>query len=93
MNTILTGFLSAQDPLRLVMLLAIAFIIGMFAALLWGMSDQIRERVRCPVMFRMARVTFRLAEDGTKSEVVRCSLLRGRRTIICGKVCVPATPR
>src|SRR5262249_3579844 len=53
-----------------------------------------RERLRCPVQLRPARVVFELAPDGT-TDVVRCSLARrprgfffGRRPIICGKACV-----
>ncbi|HYV56686.1 MAG TPA: hypothetical protein VE911_04035 [Candidatus Nitrosopolaris sp.] len=52
-----------------------------------------RERLRCPVQLRPARVVFELGPDGT-TDVVRCSLARrprglffGRRQIICGKAC------
>ena len=53
-----------------------------------------RERLRCPVQLRPARVVFELGADGT-TDVVRCSLARrprgfffGQRPIICGKACL-----
>jgi len=55
---------------------------------------RVRERIRCPVQLRPARVVFEQAPDGT-IDVVRCSLSRrGRglffkpRPIICGKACL-----
>lgn len=61
-----------------------------FAVMLWmaGHADQKRARLHCPVHLQQARVTFRVAPDGTRTDVVRCSLFRGRPAITCGKPCL-----
>jgi len=76
-------------PLEVLGFLSIA-VIAACAAVLWMVrhADQVRERLRCPLRLRRATVTFRVAEDGTRTDVVRCSLLRGRREMLCDKVCL-----
>jgi hypothetical protein len=51
-----------------------------------------RERLFCPARLRTARVDFQLAGDGSRTDVLRCSIF-GRRPITCGKVCMPAAAR
>jgi hypothetical protein len=65
-------------------------VITAFAALLWMIrrASEARERLRCPRRHRMALVTFRVASDGTRTDVVRCSLLRGGRETFCDKICM-----
>jgi hypothetical protein len=48
-----------------------------------------RQRLRCPAQLRMASVTFRIGPDGRPTDVLRCSLFRGKPAITCGKVCLP----
>jgi hypothetical protein len=50
-----------------------------------------RERVRCPVHGRMARVTFVRAPDGSREDVIDCSLAPGG-TRDCGKRCLHPVP-
>lgn len=57
-----------------------------------GREHRVHVRLRCPVKLRMARVVFRLAPDGTRTDVLGCSLASGRlRT--CGKACLPPAVR
>jgi hypothetical protein len=46
-----------------------------------------RERIACPVRLRRVRVHFRLWPDGTRADVIRCSVF-GRRPITCGEACL-----
>jgi hypothetical protein len=69
--------------------LAIVVIVA-FAALLWMIrrGSEARERLRCPRRHKVAVVTFRLAGDGTRTDVMRCSLLRRGREKFCDKICM-----
>jgi hypothetical protein len=78
-------------PLELVMVATIAALLVVFGALLWrALRSVARERARviCPVRLRPAKVGFALAPDGTRADVLRCSVF-GRRPITCGKACLP----
>lgn len=76
-------------PVEVLGLFAIVGIVA-YAAFLWmeRHGDEVREGLRCPLHLKRATVTFRVARDGTRTDVVRCSLLRGRRERFCDKVCL-----
>ena len=78
--------------LRLLMLLTIVAVLALSAVFLWAMrrTMRARERLRCPARLSMARVVFSLAPDGSRMDVLKCSLLRGRPVITCGKACLGA---
>lgn len=84
-----TGTLFLNGYLELLAVASILVIVGMT---LWVVRSAIRERVRlmCPVRLRRVRVLFRLAPDGKRADVLRCSVF-GRRPITCGKVCLHHT--
>jgi hypothetical protein len=73
----------------LIVVLTAAALAIMFGVILWNVRDLTRERkwIFCPVWLRPVRVLFRLAPDGARSDVLRCSVF-GRRPITCGKVCL-----
>ena len=75
------------------LLLTIASLFVVFGMMLWALRRVTRERKRllCPVRLRSVRVLFRLAPDGARTEVLRCSVF-GRRPITCGQVCLHPTP-
>jgi hypothetical protein len=81
-------------PLQGVVLEAVGFlvivVIVAFAALLLAIrhGSVVRERLRCPQRRKRATVTFRIAGDGTRTDVMRCSLVRGGRESFCGKICL-----
>jgi hypothetical protein len=62
---------------------------GMMVMMLWALRNvtRRRERISCPVRLRPARVMFRVAPDGKRTDVLRCSVF-GRRPITCGKACL-----
>jgi hypothetical protein len=70
-------------------LLPAFLILLLFAVLLWSAGRPLRERarLRCPARLRAARVSFAVAPDGKRLDVVHCSVF-GRRPITCGKVCL-----
>jgi hypothetical protein len=87
--------------LQLLVLLCMVALLVTYGALLWlpFSLTRLRERVDCPVRLRRAKVLFRLAPDGRRVDVLRCSVF-GRRPVTCGKVCLhkenpwaPALPR
>ena len=80
--------------LQFLTLLALLVVFGMYAFIFWAMRRPPRERMRlhCPARLRTARVVFALDPDGSRTDVVRCSIFRGRPVITCGKVCLGATP-
>ena len=71
--------------LDLLMVLSLVALAVVFVAMLWAARRP--ERVFCPVRLRRVRVSFRLAPNGARSDVVRCAVF-GRRPITCGKPCV-----
>ena len=75
--------------LELIMLLSIVSLLVIFGMLFWSIRDVTRERLSlfCPVRLRRVRVLFRLAPDGKRTDIVRCSVF-GRRPVTCGKVCL-----
>ncbi|HJQ83435.1 MAG TPA: hypothetical protein VKA21_05120 [Candidatus Binatia bacterium] len=77
--------------LDLVMLASLATVVVIFALLLWSVRAEVRERIRlfCPVRLRRVRVLFRIAPNGQREDVLRCSVF-GRRPVTCGKVCLHA---
>ncbi len=80
--------------LQLLALLALLVVFGGYVLIFWAMGrgSQERVRLRCPVRLRTARVTFELASDGSRADVVGCSIFRGRPAITCGKACLGAAP-
>jgi hypothetical protein len=75
--------------LDLLLLFTVVSLFAMVAMMLWSVRDMNRERRRlfCPVRLRSVRVLFRLAPNGTRTDVLRCSVF-GRRPITCGKLCL-----
>ena len=75
--------------LHLIMLLAVVALFVTYGALFWAFfrRTRLRKRLHCPVRLRAADVLFRLAPDGARIDVLRCSVF-GRRPITCGKVCL-----
>jgi hypothetical protein len=48
-----------------------------------------RRRLRCPASLRMATVLFRIAPDATRTDVLRCSLVKnGIPPGGCAKACL-----
>ena len=101
MNPIPHGGTLPNTPLvvntapELLQLLAIVSMFVIFGMLLWtSLYAATRERVRlvCPTRLGFARVLFRLAPNGTRRDVIHCSLL-GRGPFSCGKVCLHPTGR
>jgi len=79
--------------LQFIGLLALIGLFVTYGVFFWMMARR-RERTRlhCPVERRSARVVFGLAGDGSRVDVVKCSLFRGRRAITCSKACVGFGP-
>jgi hypothetical protein len=75
---------------ELMLIFTVIAIFGFFGLMLWTACTAGVERTRllCPKHMRLARVVFRLAPDGRRTDVIRCSE-RGRRRIDCGKACLP----
>jgi hypothetical protein len=75
--------------LDLPVLVIIVSLLVLFGIGLLSLRSGTRERVRlfCPVRLRRVAVRFRLAPDGRRLDVERCSVF-GRRPITCGKVCL-----
>jgi hypothetical protein len=72
-----------------VRLLGAVVLVALFAAyamLLWAIRIGRTRTVRCPVDGRTARVLFRVAGDGTRVDVDRCSLQS--IPITCSKRCL-----
>jgi len=94
------GVVDATGPflpigyVQLVVLICIASVLVAYAILFSSTRSvrRRRERLFCPVRLRMARVLFRLAPDGSRADVIRCSVF-GRRPITCGKSCMNAPAR
>ena len=62
-----------------------------WVALLWIVTRLVyrgHERIRCPLTGQIAYVTFVRGPDGSREEVVRCSL---RRPLTCGRPCRSTT--
>jgi hypothetical protein len=80
--------------LQFLALVALLVVFSGYALIFRAMRHASREqvRLRCPARLRTARVVFELAPDGSRTDVVRCSIFRGRPAITCGKVCLGATP-
>jgi hypothetical protein len=81
------------DPLTLLVVASLLFALAM----LWSaLLRTTRERVRmyCPFQKRMVTLAFRLAPNGQRTDVIRCSALRRRQSTTCGKPCLaPAAAR
>ena len=75
--------------LELILVLTIASLFVMFGMFLWSVRDVVRERrwLFCPIRLRVVMVLFRLAPNGQRTDVIRCSVF-GRRPVTCGKVCL-----
>ena len=88
------SLLFPNGHLQLIMLLAILALFVTYGGLLWVLPGltRMRERVRCPVQPRVANVLFQVSRDGTRVDVLRCSVF-GRRPITCGKVCLRPAAR
>ena len=73
------------------LLLAILSLAAVFGLMFWSIRNTLRERIRllCPLGFHSVRVLFRLAPDGTRQDVLRCSVF-GRHPVTCPKVCLRA---
>jgi hypothetical protein len=89
MNPIPATPLFLNGYLDLIAVLAAASLAILFGMLLWNVRAVTRERlwIFCPVRLRSVMVLFRLAPNGARSDVLRCSVF-GRRPITCGKVCL-----
>jgi hypothetical protein len=89
-----TPVLFVNGYLELIMLLSIVSLVVIFGMLFWTIWGVTRERLRlfCPVRLRPVRVLFRLAPDGKRVDILRCSVF-GRRPISCGKVCLHQAAR
>ena len=77
------------EILTLVVLAALFLALGLMVWRLWVTN---REYVRlfCPTRLRRVLVVFRRASDGTRIDVVGCSVF-GHGPITCGKVCLHGT--
>ena len=86
-----TSAVAFDGYLRIAMLLAILALLIGYAVLVGAIRNAFRRRERlfCPVRLRTARVDFQLSADGTRTDVLRCSIF-GRRPVTCGKVCMAA---
>ena len=80
--------------LELIMLLSIASLVVIFGLLFWSIRNVSREQLSllCPVRLRRVRVLFRLAPDGKRTDILRCSVF-GRHPVTCGKVCLQRPAR
>jgi hypothetical protein len=78
--------------LDLLMVLSLVGLVLVFAVMLWAArsAGRRRELLLCPVRLRRAGVLFRLAPNGARTDVIRCSVF-GRRPITCGKACIQRT--
>lgn len=84
-----TNLLVVHGYLEVLLLLIVVSLGVLFALSLRELRgvDRWRDRLRCPVRLRTARVEFRLGGDGKPTDVLRCSIF-GRRPITCGKACL-----
>jgi hypothetical protein len=84
-----TPALFVNGYLELIMLLSIVSLLVIFGMFFWSIRHVTRERLSlfCPVRLRRVRVLFRLAPDGKRTDILRCSVF-GRRPVTCGKVCL-----
>ena len=93
MNAIPTGpgvdLTVSLQLVALLLLLAVFLIYGVLFAAMGRRREH--ARLECPVELRPARVTFGVAGDGSRVDVVKCSLFRGR-PITCSKACVGIGP-
>ena len=63
--------------------------LAVWVGVLWLLTRPLvrtRERLRCPVTRRMARVVFVRSPEGSRDDVARCSLLVGGA--VCHKQCL-----
>jgi hypothetical protein len=88
-GTIPTAPVFVDGYLELILVITVASLFVMFGMLLWNVRDAIRERrwIFCPVRLRVVKVLFRLAPNGERTDVIRCSVF-GRRPLTCGKACL-----
>jgi hypothetical protein len=80
----------AQGQLLVMLASVIGGILVIVGFILWAARHayEERRRVRCPVRHRMARILFRLAPDGVRTDVIRCSLLGEAPASTCGGRCL-----
>jgi hypothetical protein len=71
------------------MIIIVVSLLVLFGVGLLSLYTPKRERVRlfCPVRLRRVAVRFRLARNGERVDIERCSVF-GRRPVTCGKVCL-----
>src|SRR5437667_12852151 len=86
------GPVAVHGYLEFLLLLTVASLVVLFVMSLREVRGlhRWRERLRCPVRLRPARVDFRIGAEGRPADVLRCSIF-GRRTITCGKACLHPT--
>jgi hypothetical protein len=84
-----TNLLVVHGYLEVLLVLTVISLVVLFALSLRELRgvERWRDRLRCPVRLRMARVDFRIGGDGKPTDVLRCSIF-GRRPITCGKACL-----
>jgi hypothetical protein len=87
MATIPSFFSGGDWPNWLVLAMAlVAWVVFLRAATRRLMRSQ--ERVQCPVERRSARIVYVRAPDGSRDEVVSCSLLGEGTPITCDQDCL-----
>ena len=74
--------------------LALVLLLGTFALLLYAIRQRgcRRAELTCPADARRATVVFRIAADGSASDVGACSHF-GRRAVDCVKSCLALAAR
>jgi hypothetical protein len=84
------GMFDGSWPVIGLALVVMASVAVMLVAMLWAARTAYRARARvwCPERGRRARVLFRLAPDGSRADVLRCSVFRRRGAVTCRKACL-----
>ncbi len=91
MNPSHVPFVVSHTQLLVMLLSVVTGMIAMMGFVLWAAKHayEERRRLRCPASRRMATVRFRIAPDGTRTDVLRCSLLKNETPRAgCRKACL-----